>query len=273
MFRNRALDLGWGRQVFLRDPNEEFHELLSMRMGSSGIYLIGCAKEVVYVGQSWRLKERPIESLGNIYHRVDGISLPWSIALAPCPPEEMNERESTAIRSYAPQFNTSIPSIPKSQGRMPEVIGIAAVFQDQDGPCGAFAPENLIRQMENAKANPNPPWKRKKRRRKVTEREFKRTKMTIIPGEPPEESTADLLRTFGVPLRKPLPFKVNLCDEGSVVTKDGEIIGTWQMDENGQLSFFPNGSSEPLFFEEFLGLLCEKIREWHAANTGRATSA
>ena len=76
MLRTRAAKLGWSRQVFLRYPNEEFGELLSMPMGSSGIYLIGCAKEIVYVGQSWRLKERPIESLGRYYHRVPDTSLP-----------------------------------------------------------------------------------------------------------------------------------------------------------------------------------------------------
>ena len=58
---------------------------------------------------------------------------------------------------------------------------------------------------------------------------------------------------------------------GSVVTKDGEIIGTWEMDENGHPSFTPNGASEPLFFDVFVGLLCKSIDEWHEANTGDAT--
>jgi hypothetical protein len=81
------------------------------------------------------------------------------------------------------------------------------------------------------------------------------------------------VKSFGVPLRKPLPFKINLCDDSSVVTEEGEVIGMWQMDENAHPSFFPNGSSEPLFFDVFVGLLCEKIREWHEANTGGATPA
>jgi hypothetical protein len=84
--------------------------------------------------QTWRLYERPIESLGNIYHRVADISLPWSIAFAPCPPQKLDEWESTAIRTYAPRF-TSLPSLAKSQGEMPLVIGVAAVFQDQAGDC------------------------------------------------------------------------------------------------------------------------------------------
>lgn len=272
MLKNSALSGVWGRQVFLRNPSRELDANLSMHAGSSGIYLVGCFKEIVYVGQSWHLGSRSIESLGNIYHRVADTSLPWSIAFAPCPTEEMNERESTAIRSYAPRFNKSIPSIYKSEGRMPEVVGIAAVFQDQDGSCAAFAPENLTRQMEIAEANPTPPWKAKKRCKKTAKRVPKYTTNHTIPLKWPNEHKVDLLKAYGVPLSEPPRFKVNLCDNGSVVTEDGEIIGMWQMDENAHPSFFPNGSSEPLFFDLFVGLLCKKIREWLEANTGEAIS-
>ena len=272
MHRTRALDLGWHRYVFLRRPHEEFDELLSMPMGSSGIYLIGCAKEIIYVGQSWRLKERPIESLGRYYHRVPDISLPWSIAFAPCHPEEMDERESTAIRCYAPKFNTSIPSVPKSQGRMPEILGVAAVFQDQDGPCGAFDPENLKRQMEKAQANPNPPWKRKRTRRKTATPLPRRKKGEAIFEAPLEDDFDSFKRSFAVPHCSPLPFKINLCEGGDVVTRDGEIIGAWKLGEDGQVSFLPNDASEPLFTDMLLGLLCEQIRQWHEANTGDVIS-
>lgn len=268
MLRTRASKLVWNRQIFLRYPNEEFDELLSMPMGSSGIYLIGCAKEIVYVGQSWRLKERPIESLGRYYHRVPDTSLPWSIAFAPCLPEEMNERESTAIRSYAPKFNTSIPSVPESQGRMPEVIDVAPVFQDQDGPCRAFDPENLKRQMENAQTNPNPPWKRKRTRRKTATTEPRRKKRIAICEEYLEEDIDTFKRSFAVPSRRPLPFKINLCEGGDVVTRDGVIVGVWKLDENTQISFLPNDASEPLFLDMPLGRLCEQIGEWYEANTG-----
>ena len=268
MLRIRASNLGWHRHVFLRNPNEEFDELLSMPMSSSGIYLIGCAKEIVYVGQSWRFKERPIESLGRYYHRVPDTSLPWSIAFAPCPPEEMDERESTAIRSYAPKFNTSIPSVPKSQSRMPEVIGAAAVFQDQDGPCGAFDPENLKRQMENAQTNPKPPWKRKRTRRKTATPEPRRKKRIAICEGFFEEDLDTFKRSFAFPRRGPLPFNINLCEGGDVVTRDGVIVGVWKLDENTQVSFLPNDASEPLFLDMPLGRLCEQIREWYEANTG-----
>lgn len=268
MRRTRALELGWHRYVFLRHPHEAFDELLSMPMGSSGIYLIGCASEIVYVGQSWRLRERPIESLGRYYHT----SLPWSIALAPCPPEEMDERESTAIRCYALKFNTSIPSVGKSEGRMSEVIGVAAVFRDQDGPCGAFDPENLKRQMEKAKTEPNPPWKRKKTRRKTVKPEP--IPIKNLPGfdEYLEEAIDSFKRSFAVPRCKPLLFKINLCEGGDVVTRDGEIIGVWKVDENLQVSFFPDDASKPLFPDMFLGPLCEQIRDWYEAKTGDVIS-
>lgn len=256
----------------MRNRHEDFTALLAGPLGSSGIYLIGCADQIVYIGQTNNLHQRPIESLGNIYHRVPDTSLPWSIAFAPCPYEDMDERESTAIRAYAPRFNTSIPSVGKSQGRMPEVVAIAPVFQNQDGPGDAFSLANLQRQMELAEANSNPPWKERKRRRKAVKREPQYTEILATPFELSDEDAADLLGAYGVPLSEPLRFKINLCNDGSVVTKDGEYIGTWEMDENEHPSFFPTGASEPLFFDVWVGMLCERIREWHEANTGEAIS-
>lgn len=266
------ISLIWKRQVFCRHWHEDFTQLLELLGFGAGIYLIGCSDQIVYIGQSCRLDQRPIESLGNIYHRVPDTSLPWSIAIAPCPADEMHERESTAIRAYAPRLNTSIPSIARSQCRMPEVIGVAAVFHNQDGPGGAFDPNNLKRQMELAKANSSPPWKERKRRRKTEKRESQHTEMLATPFEWSDEDTADLLRAYGVPLSEPLRFKINLCKDGSVVTKDGEYTGTWEMDENEHPSFIPTGASEPLFFDIWVGMLCERIRKWHEANTGEAIS-
>jgi hypothetical protein len=268
MLSHRLLNALWYRQVFLRDPHEELDELLSRPLGSSGIYLIGCAKEIVYVGQTLRLKERPIESLGRYYHRVPDTSLPWSIAIAQNFSADLNERESTAIRSYAPKFNTSIPSVSKSQGRMPEVIGVAAVFQDQDRPCGTFDPENLKRQIENARTNPNPPWKRKRTRKKTATPQPRRKKGVTICEALLEEDLDSFKRSFAVPRCGPLPFKINLCEGGDVVTRDGEIVGVWKLDENAQVSFLPNDASEPLFTDMPLGRLCEQIREWYEANCG-----
>ncbi len=55
------------------------------------------------------------------------------------------------------------------------------------------------------------------------------------------------------------------ADSGDVITEDGEVIGTWEADENDHCSFTPNGTKEPLFFNPFLGLLCRQIEEWHEA--------
>lgn len=166
MLNNHKQSLAWRRQVFVRNPHQDLNVLYNGLRQRSGIYLIGCAEEIVYIGQSWDLTERPIVSLGPFYHRVPDVSLPWSLALALCLPEEMNEKESTAIRAFAPKFNTSIPSIPASNGQMPEIIGYAAVFQDQVSAGGAFNEENVRRQVERAASNPAPPWRQGKQRRK-----------------------------------------------------------------------------------------------------------
>jgi hypothetical protein len=155
---------------------------------------------------------------------------------------------------------------------MPEVIGVAAVFQNQDGRGGAFEPENLTRQMELAEANANPPWNEGKRRRKTNKWGHRHTDMLATPFEWSRDAVEDLFRIYGVLLREPLHFKINLCDDGSVVTKDGEYIGAWAMDENAHPSFSPTGVLEPLFLDLSVGILCERIKEWHEANTGEAIS-
>ncbi|QIE47977.1 hypothetical protein G5B38_20330 (plasmid) [Pseudohalocynthiibacter aestuariivivens] len=77
-----------------------------------------------------------------------------------------------------------------------------------------------------------------------------------------------MVQAYGVSLSEPLRFKINLCDDGSVITKDGEVIGTWTMDENAHPSFFPDGATEPLIFDVFFGLLCQRVAEWYEAETG-----
>jgi hypothetical protein len=182
----------------------------------------------------------------------------------------MDERESTAIRRYAPRFNTSIPSQAKSLMRMPDVVGVAAVFQDQAGPCGAFLAENLRRQEDAASVNPAPPWKRKRTRRKTVKREVPIPAGPVTPVEWTREDSARLVRAYGVSLSEPLHYKVNLCDDGSVVTRDGECIGAWEMDEHAFPAFVPEGASEPLFRRALMGLLCLDIEQWHEARTGEA---
>lgn len=269
MLNNHKQFVAWRRQVFVRNPHRDLNTLYAGVRGRSGIYLIGCADEIIYIGQSWDLTERPIDSLGRFYHRVPDVSLPWSLALAPCPPDEMHERESTAIRAFAPKFNTSIPSIPASQGRMPEIVAYAAVFQDQSGPGGAFDNANLRRQMERAAANPAPPWRQGKQRKKTGKQA---PEPEFPPLEPPMQLTNVALREawqrYGVPSGGDLIYPINLCDDGSVVTRDGELIGTWAIDKYDALSFIPDGENDALFEAPLVGLLCMRIRDWYEEKTG-----
>lgn len=59
-------------------------------------------------------------------------------------------------------------------------------------------------------------------------------------------------------------YKINLVDDGSVVTADGEYLGTWQTDESDAFyEFIPDGESAPLFSGVFMGALCKDIENWH----------
>jgi len=59
-------------------------------------------------------------------------------------------------------------------------------------------------------------------------------------------------------------YKINLLDDGSVVTKDGEYLGTWGTDDTDAIyEFTPDGSSEVLFSAMFVGILCKSIEAWH----------
>lgn len=59
-------------------------------------------------------------------------------------------------------------------------------------------------------------------------------------------------------------FRINLLEDGSVVTADGEYLGTWQTDESDAFyEFIPDGKSEPLFSDVFMGPFCKVIENWH----------
>lgn len=341
MLTSSALFHLWKRQVFLRNRHEELTALLGCSWVHTGIYMIGCADRIVYIGQSNQLSQRSIDSLGRVYHRIPDTSLPWSIAFAPCAYDDMDEYESAAIRSYAPKFNTSIPSLEKSLGRMPLISGTAQIFAGQAEPSTAFSPECLRRQIEEASRNATPPWSKGKtiqlseasavveqeidlrdvntsgreffdalssRRRRAQRRaaptrrpdriktyvEHKGVEIhidevtvseagerhlsfewmaksygkVIANGAEPEKATAatKAIAAADEHLAQPYRFKINLDKDGSVITRDGEYIGTWQMDENDHPSFTPLGETEVLFFEMWVGLLCQKIAEWHEAN-------
>jgi hypothetical protein len=52
-------------------------------------------------------------------------------------------------------------------------------------------------------------------------------------------------------------------ETGHVITRDGEIIGTWTLIDDVFYAFTPEGSQDQLFFSPHLGLLCSDIEEWH----------
>jgi hypothetical protein len=272
IWQNRKLTLAWRRQVFVRNPHQNLGALFARVRGSTGIYLIGCAEEIVYVGQSWDLTERPIDSLGRYYHRVPDVTLPWCLALAPCHSLEMNERESTAIRAFAPKFNTSIPSMRQSKGRLPELAGYAAIFQNQSNLGSPFDPINMQCQMERAAANNSPPWRQGKQRKKTGKREVK---PDFTPLSPPVWLIGDELKVawqrIGVPLQTPLKFPINLCDDGTVVTRDGEFIGDWTVDQYDFVSFTPDGLTVASVEAPTAGLLCMQIRSWYENATGESS--
>lgn len=277
MANDRQIYSLWESFTFRRPRHQLFRDILKTCRLSSGIYLIGCGGRIVYIGQSVEMDKRSIQSLGGIYHRVSDVTLPWSIAYAPCPGAERNERESTAIRAFAPQFNTSIPSVEKSQLRMPDIMYSAPIFIDQDAECGAFDPQNmddqrLVAAAIEADPNAKPTWKPSKPRRPTV----RRPKFSPADMKEPEwskEQSDEAVRQLGVAVDGDLRFKINLCDDGAVVTNDGEIIGTWNVDAYDFYCFIPNGAAEVLTKHPFMYAFCDKIAKWHETSGGIGASS
>lgn len=51
-------------------------------------------------------------------------------------------------------------------------------------------------------------------------------------------------------------------ERGDVVTKDGMRLGGWEVDHTDHTSFTPLNESAPIFSEQLLTVLCEKIAQW-----------
>lgn len=68
----------------------------------------------------------------------------------------------------------------------------------------------------------------------------------------------------------PYRFPINLLgyplqSDGDVITQYGEVLGRWRMSANEELEiveFIPDGSTEVLIKNHFIGILCEKILVW-----------
>ena len=175
---SRLLTNLWQERTRHQDIDDMCKGLSSGGFSVEGIYFIGCGDRIIYIGQSLGMggiAYRSLESLARFYHQIDDITLPWSIGLSPVIDESiivwnssgLNELESTAIRKFAPIFNTSIPSKLKSKGKEPKIIHIARVFADQDKNCTAFELENLEKQAREAENNPSPLWHQDKRLIKI----------------------------------------------------------------------------------------------------------
>lgn len=57
-------------------------------------------------------------------------------------------------------------------------------------------------------------------------------------------------------------------ETGDVFTVvDGEVVGSWWVDDDVFLHFVPCGSIEPAITDPFLVSFCERVSEWCAAGT------
>lgn len=65
-------------------------------------------------------------------------------------------------------------------------------------------------------------------------------------------------------------YAINLWDDMSVVTRDGEVIGTWGLIDGAIYTFTPTGSSEVMFIDPFVGPLCGEIQRWHEGNANQS---
>lgn len=61
-----------------------------------------------------------------------------------------------------------------------------------------------------------------------------------------------------------LRFAINLLPDGSVVTRDGEYLGSWDTDETDAFYQFKlDGASEPIFSDLYRKSLCDRIERWN----------
>lgn len=61
-------------------------------------------------------------------------------------------------------------------------------------------------------------------------------------------------------------------EAGDVITKDGEVIGTWSADAEDHCSFTPLGQTDPIIWNPFLGPFCRAVADWHEEMEARRLS-
>ena len=52
-------------------------------------------------------------------------------------------------------------------------------------------------------------------------------------------------------------------ESGDVITKDGEVIGTWVLDPEDHPGFIPLGEEEIVIYDFWIGPFCKAILEWY----------
>jgi hypothetical protein len=52
-------------------------------------------------------------------------------------------------------------------------------------------------------------------------------------------------------------------DTGDVITKDGEVIGTWVLDPEDHPGFIPLGGQEVIIWNWMIGPFCKEILAWY----------
>ncbi|MFB9222285.1 hypothetical protein ACFFUC_04715 [Paracoccus cavernae] len=60
-------------------------------------------------------------------------------------------------------------------------------------------------------------------------------------------------------------YPINLWPDGSVVTEDGEVIGTHDLIDGAIWTFTPADGSESILSDAFMSSFCEKVHMWWKA--------
>lgn len=62
-----------------------------------------------------------------------------------------------------------------------------------------------------------------------------------------------------------LPYAINLLDDGSVVSAEGEYLGTWEAIDDAIYEFTPDGADEPIASATIIPDLCRAVEAWRSS--------